>query len=102
MKYPLTYLSVVCCLTPPWRRRAVTLGKGADNIPTMGTVVAPKMHELGAGDAYFDVHVEADEHHSIMGLEYIDPQDANSVRGKKLIAKAWRGLVYGHRCCIPG
>jgi hypothetical protein len=55
-------------------------------------VVAPKMHELGAGDAYFDVHVEADEHHSIMGLEYIDPQDANSVRGKKLIAKALEGI----------
>jgi hypothetical protein len=42
MKYPLTYLSVVCCLTPPWRRRAVTLGKGADNIPTMGACMHSK------------------------------------------------------------
>jgi len=33
--------------------------------------VSPKMHELGAGDAYFDVHVEADEHHSVMGLEHL-------------------------------
>jgi len=30
------------------------------------------MHELGAGDAYFDCHVEADEHHSIMGLKQLD------------------------------
>jgi len=55
-------------------------------------VVAPKMHEMGAGDAYFDVHVEADEHHSIMGLEYIAPQNANSARGAALIAKALEGI----------
>jgi len=55
-------------------------------------VVAPKMHELGAGDAYFDVHVEADEHHSIMGLDYIVPQDAQSPRGQALIAKALEGI----------
>jgi len=54
--------------------------------------VAPKMHELGAGDVYFDVHVEADEHHSIMGLDYILPQDAQSARGKALIAKALEGI----------
>jgi heme oxygenase-like protein len=55
-------------------------------------VVAPKMHAIGAGDAYFDVHVEADEHHSIMGLEYVAPQDAQSARGKILIAKALEGI----------
>lgn len=55
-------------------------------------VVAPKMHELGAGDAYFDVHVEADEHHSIMGLDYIAPQDPQSARGQTLIAKALEGI----------
>lgn len=55
-------------------------------------VVAPKMREIGAADAYFDVHVEADEHHSIMGLEYITQHDANSVRGKELIAKALEGI----------
>jgi Iron-containing redox enzyme len=55
-------------------------------------MVAPKMHAIGAGDAYFDVHVEADEHHSIMGLEYIARQDAQSARGKILIAKALEGI----------
>lgn len=50
--------------------------------------VAPKMHELDAGDIYFDIHVEADEHHSIMGLEYIQPYAYDSVRAKQLIAKA--------------
>lgn len=54
--------------------------------------VAPKMHALGVGDGYFDVHVEADEHHSIMGLEYIDPHDPEPPRGKVLIAKALEGI----------
>ncbi len=55
-------------------------------------MVAPKMHQVGAGDAYFDVHVEADEHHSIMGLEYIDPQSPDSFRGRQLITKALEGI----------
>ncbi len=55
-------------------------------------VVAPKMHELGVGNAYFDIHVEADEHHSIMGLDYIEPIDPESVRGRHLIAKALEGI----------
>lgn len=54
--------------------------------------VAPKMHEMGAGHIYFDVHVEADEHHSIMGLEFIDAHDSNSPRGKQLISKALEGV----------
>ncbi|MGH2412351.1 MAG: iron-containing redox enzyme family protein [Microcystaceae cyanobacterium] len=54
--------------------------------------VAPKMHQLGAGDPYFDVHVEADEHHSIMGMDYIDPLDSDSPRGRALIAKALEGI----------
>lgn len=41
---------------------------------------------------YFDVHVEADEHHSIMGMEYLDPQDPESPRGRQLIAKALEGI----------
>jgi hypothetical protein len=53
---------------------------------------APKMHKLGVGDEYFDVHVEADEHHSIMGLDYIEQHDSDSVRGKILIAKALEGI----------
>jgi hypothetical protein len=55
-------------------------------------VVAPKMREIGVGDPYFDIHVEADEHHSIMGLEYIEPQDPESPRGRQLIAKALEGV----------
>ncbi len=54
--------------------------------------VSPKMHMLGIGDLYFDVHVEADEHHSIMGLEHIDPHDPQSPRGKELISKALEGI----------
>lgn len=54
--------------------------------------VSPRMHSIGAGDLYFDVHVEADEFHSIMGLEYIAPQDPHSFRGKELIAKALEGI----------
>lgn len=54
--------------------------------------VAPKMHQLGAGDEYFDVHVEADEHHSIMGLEYIEPHDPESFVGRRLITKALEGI----------
>jgi hypothetical protein len=55
--------------------------------------VAPKMHEFGAGDEYFDVHVEADEHHSIMGMDYIEPQDPETILGKHLIAKALEGIT---------
>jgi len=54
--------------------------------------VAPKMHEIGAGDAYFDIHVGADEHHSIMGMDYIEPQDPESPRGRHLIAKGLEGI----------
>lgn len=54
--------------------------------------VAPKMHRIGAGDEYFDVHVEADEHHSIMGLEYIEAHDPDTFQGKRLIAKALEGI----------
>lgn len=54
--------------------------------------IAPKMHKLGAGDEYFDVHVEADEHHSIIGLDYIEQHEADSTRGKILIAKALEGI----------
>jgi hypothetical protein len=55
-------------------------------------VVAPVMRGLGAGDNYFDVHVEADEHHSIMGLEYLTPLDPSSARGKQLVAKGLEGI----------
>jgi len=55
-------------------------------------VVAPTMHRLGAGDRYFDVHVEADEHHSIMGLEHIEPLDPSAPRAQRLVTKALEGI----------
>lgn len=54
--------------------------------------VAPRMHAIGAGDVYFDVHVEADEHHSIMGLEYLGDIDPASHRARQLLAKALEGV----------
>ncbi|MDR2689448.1 MAG: iron-containing redox enzyme family protein [Azoarcus sp.] len=54
--------------------------------------VAPRLHSIGAGDIYFDVHVEADEHHSIMGLEYIPAYEPQSFRGRQLISKALEGI----------
>ena len=50
--------------------------------------VASKMHELNIGDIYFDIHVEADEHHSVMGLQHIQSHAFDSARGRQLIAKA--------------
>jgi hypothetical protein len=55
-------------------------------------VVAPQMHSLGVGDTYFDVHIEADEHHSIMGLEYLTDVDPKSHRAKVLLSKALEGV----------
>jgi hypothetical protein len=54
--------------------------------------VAPKMHSLGVGDSYFDVHVEADEHHSIMGLDQIST-GLSDHRKEVLIAKALEGIT---------
>jgi hypothetical protein len=55
-------------------------------------VASPKMHSLGAGHEYFDVHVGADEHHSIMGLAYLKSYDSSSRDGVRLIAKALEGI----------
>lgn len=72
----------------------VTLNSGIERCSNdFFKAVAPKMHELGAGDPYFDVHVEADEHHSIMGMDWIEPQDPESPRGRQLIAKALEGIT---------
>lgn len=54
--------------------------------------ISPKLHSLNVGDEYFDVHVEADEHHSIMGLDYIEQYDPNSKRGQILVSKALEGI----------
>jgi len=53
--------------------------------------VSPKMHELGVGDVYFDCHVEADEHHSIMGLEHLDIISSQEER-TLLIGKSLEGI----------
>jgi Iron-containing redox enzyme len=53
--------------------------------------LSPKMHALGAGDGYFDVHVEADEHHSIMGLDYIR-KDLTTKEQEVLVRKAMEGI----------
>ncbi|HET9959152.1 MAG TPA: iron-containing redox enzyme family protein, partial [Polyangiaceae bacterium] len=55
-------------------------------------IVAPTMHKIGAGDKYFDIHVEADEHHSIMGLKHLSPLDPSSRRAKQLVSKALEGI----------
>jgi hypothetical protein len=54
--------------------------------------LAPKMHELGGGDIYSDIHVSADEHHSIMGMKYLRQQDVASRRGKQMISKALESI----------
>ena len=55
-------------------------------------VVAPKMHALGAGDMYFDIHVDGDEHHSIMGLEFISTELSDE-RREILVAKSLEGIT---------
>jgi hypothetical protein len=55
-------------------------------------VLAPTMQRLGAGHTYFDVHVDADEHHSIMGLEHMEATDPGSPRAKRLVSKALEGI----------
>lgn len=54
--------------------------------------LAPKMRELAAGHEYFDIHVEADEHHSVMGLAHMRPQAPDSPRGRCLIRQALEGV----------
>jgi hypothetical protein len=55
-------------------------------------VASPVMRGLGAGHFYFDTHVEADEHHSIMGLAHIQPREPSSRDGVRLINKALEGI----------
>lgn len=72
----------------------VTINSGIERCSNdLFKVLAPKMRELGVGDEYFDIHVGADEHHSIMGLEHIQVQDATSVRGRVLVSKALEGIA---------
>ena len=52
-----------------------------------------RTRRIGAGDIYFDVHVEADEHHSIMGLEHLTAIEPGSHRARPLLAKALEGVA---------
>ena len=72
----------------------LTLNSGIERCSNdLFKALAPKMRSLGAGDVYFDVHVEADEHHSIMGMDYLEPQDPASARGRQLVARALEGVT---------
>ncbi|MGP3781017.1 iron-containing redox enzyme family protein [Bacillus sp. 4A_MP3] len=53
--------------------------------------MSEKLEELGANDPYFTVHVEADEHHSILGLEHLE-DDQNEFRREVVIRKALEGI----------
>jgi len=55
-------------------------------------VVAKKMHDIGAGHEYFDIHVEADQYHSVMGLEYISDYSSNPEKGAEILDAALRGI----------
>lgn len=62
--------------------------------------IAPMMRKLGAGDTYFDLHVEADEFHSIMGLKYLQETPNSLTRRRQLIAKGlesvslWAAMIH--------
>jgi len=45
----------------------VGLNSGMNDLLMISSGRGPHMHAIGAENIYFDVHVEADEHHSIMG-----------------------------------
>jgi hypothetical protein len=71
----------------------LTINSGIERCSNfMFKALSPKMHEIGAGDPYFDIHVEADEFHSIMGMEHVTPQDPDTTRARQLIAKALEGV----------
>lgn len=55
-------------------------------------VCAERMAELGVPDAYFSVHVGADEFHSIMGLRHVKQYRADSPEGHRLILWALEGV----------
>lgn len=50
-----------------------------------------KLDELGANDPYFTIHVEADEHHSILGLDHLE-EGADEFRQEVIVKKALEGI----------
>lgn len=53
--------------------------------------MSKKLDELGANDPYFTVHVEADEHHSILGLDHLE-EASDEHRKEVIIRKALEGI----------
>jgi hypothetical protein len=56
------------------------------------SVISKKMHDIGAPHKYFDVHVVADQHHSVMGLKYLSDADDAAERAR-LVRKALDGMT---------
>lgn len=46
--------------------------------------ISTKMHRLGVGDVYFDVHVTSDAEHGAMGLDYLPDNLANHDKARLL------------------
>ncbi|MFN8391848.1 MAG: rhodanese-like domain-containing protein [Bdellovibrionota bacterium] len=72
----------------------VTLNSAIERLSNdLFKVLARRMRELSAGHRYFDVHVGADEFHSIMGLQYVEPPEPDSERARKLTQWALKGVT---------
>jgi len=62
--------------------------------------VSKKMHQLGAGHHYFDVHVGADQYHSVMGLKHIEMGGLSAAGRDQLVRKSlncvslWTTMVH--------
>lgn len=55
-------------------------------------VVSPKMHSLRAGHFYFDTHVEADQYHSVMGLQFLSNTNYSQSDKEKLITQSLNAI----------
>lgn len=53
--------------------------------------MSEKLDELNANDEYFTVHVKADEHHSILGLDHLEKTN-DPFRREVIIRKALEGI----------
>ena len=57
--------------------------------------MSEKLNQLNANDPYFTVHVEADEHHSILGLDHLE-EAKDPFRREVIVLKALEGIsVWG-------
>lgn len=55
-------------------------------------VTSKKMHSLNAGHFYFDTHVEADQFHSIMGLQFLQNDKYTEQEKDELITKSLNSI----------